>query len=157
MTEAGDQRYRKIDRLRKRKEFLRVQQGGKRFRGKWLTILWKPADVVRFGLTVSKKVGSAPVRSDVKRRLREVYRLHKAFWPAGMEFVVIAKPSAASASYAEMRHDMLKWAASVRPSVETDEEGARAPRDKGASGDELAAPTEENMPSDVRENTPETP
>ena len=169
MSEAGDQRYRKIDRLRKRKDFLRVQQGGKRYRGKWLTILWKRADAGRFGLTVSKKVGNAPVRSHVKRRLREVYRLHKPFWPAGVEFVAIAKPSAADASYADLRHDLLKWAASVRPQIEASDSVApdvvggsaaaetSTAHDTTTGGVEVAPSAGENMPSDLRENTPETP
>ena len=47
----------------------------------------------RVGVTVSKKLGKAVVRNRVRRRLREVYRLHEAvscpggpsvWWPAAV-------------------------------------------------------------------------
>jgi ribonuclease P protein component len=106
-----DARYRKRFRLRRRAEFLRVQQKGRRQRLQHLTVLYTPAAEPegRFGITVSKKVGHAPARALVKRRLREIYRTHRTLWPLQWDVVVVAGPSAATAPWQELRNDLLQW------------------------------------------------
>ncbi len=54
---------------------------------------------VRMGAVVSKKVGNAVQRNRVKRRLREIFRLHKHDLPATLDLVWIARPGAAEADY----------------------------------------------------------
>lgn len=109
---APDQRYPRRERLRRRSEFLRVQRGGIRFRGRHVTVLHLPSETgrTRFGVTVSKKVGHAPIRALVKRRLREIYRTNKPAWPEGIDMVVVARPSAASASFEALVDDLMRWA-----------------------------------------------
>ena len=77
-----------------------------------MTITWLPAktDRTRIGITVSKKVGNSPIRSRVKRWIREVYRTHKSHWPADIDFVVIARPSLVRGGFEGVRHDLLQWA-----------------------------------------------
>ncbi|MER5639563.1 ribonuclease P protein component [Kitasatospora sp. NPDC002227] len=60
----------------------------------------------RAGFVVSKAVGPAVVRNQVKRRLRHLVRSHLARLPAGSLIVVRALPSAGSATYAELEHDL---------------------------------------------------
>ena len=45
----------------------------------------------RLGLTVSTKVGHAVVRNRVRRRLREIYRLHEEQVLGGRDVVVVAR------------------------------------------------------------------
>lgn len=98
------------DTLKQRSEFLRVQQGGKRFRGRCLLMLacQQASPGSRIGYTVSRKVGGAVQRNRVKRRLRALWRTEGlALTPAGLELVVIAQPSARDSSFAGLRQDFL--------------------------------------------------
>jgi ribonuclease P protein component len=47
-------------------------------------------------VTASRKVGSAVVRNRVKRRIRDAFRRRRSLLPAGVDVVVIARPSAAA-------------------------------------------------------------
>ncbi len=77
-----------------------------------MTVTWLPAATnrTRIGVTVSKKVGNSPIRSLVKRWIREVFRTHKDRWPEMIDFVVIARPSIVRAGFEGVRKDMLRWA-----------------------------------------------
>ena len=61
----------------------------------------------RIGFTVSTKLGHAVVRNRVRRRLREIYRLHEAEFVPGTELVVVARSRAVSASYQQLERAML--------------------------------------------------
>lgn len=65
-----------------------------------------PVLPTRLGLTVSKKVGGAVARNLVKRRLRELYRLHKSWFPPARDIVVIARPGAAEMSYGALGREL---------------------------------------------------
>jgi ribonuclease P protein component len=52
----------------------------------------------RFGVSVSRKVGGAVVRSSVKRRLREAFRLSQDALPGGLDLVLIPQREAADAA-----------------------------------------------------------
>lgn len=111
-----DERFRKSERLLKRRDFLYVQQRGLRFTTPRLVILTilSPVERRRFGVTVSTKVGNSVVRSRVKRHLRELYRRNKALWPAGHDVVVIARRKAADDGFEALRNDVLRWSAWIR-------------------------------------------
>lgn len=105
---ASDERLPKAHRLRKRREFLAVQNRGRKHHAKHLLVFTQPLAVDdssvsrRVGFTVSSKVGNAVVRNRVKRRLREVWRRHCGVMPGGLDVVLVAKRSAAEASYGEL-------------------------------------------------------
>jgi ribonuclease P protein component len=90
-------------RLRKRADFLRLQQRGKKISAGPLVGLALPAPgpTVRLGLTVSSKVGNAVVRARVKRQLREIFRRRRSSCRP-VDLVVIARPAASKASSAEL-------------------------------------------------------
>ena len=64
----------------------------------------------RLGLTVSTKVGRAVVRNRVRRRLREIYRLHEDTLAPGCDVVIVARVRAASSDYHQLEHSFLKLA-----------------------------------------------
>jgi ribonuclease P protein component len=60
----------------------------------------------RAGFVVSRSVGGAVVRNQVKRRLRHLVRDRLAGLPAGTRLVVRALPSAADRSYEDLGRDL---------------------------------------------------
>ena len=65
----------------------------------------------RVGITVSKKLGHAVVRNRVRRRLREVYRLHESRFQPGWDIVVVARSRCISASFQDIVSAYLALAA----------------------------------------------
>ena len=61
----------------------------------------------RLGITVSTKVGKAHVRNRVRRRLREIYRLHEATMRPGYDLVVVARMRAARVTYRRLETEFL--------------------------------------------------
>ena len=64
----------------------------------------------RLGLTTGTKVGKAVVRNRVRRRLREIYRLHEGKFRQGWDLVVVARSCAAEAAYGELEKQLLRAA-----------------------------------------------
>ena len=54
------------------------------------------------GLSVSRRVGNAVERNRLKRRFRSIFR-HMESRGLGLEMVVVAKPGAGAAPYAELQ------------------------------------------------------
>ncbi|MBK6846262.1 MAG: ribonuclease P protein component [Proteobacteria bacterium] len=100
---SPDQRFSRGERLRRRGEFLAAQQGGERAQLQHLVVLTtvRPGSR-RLGLTVSKKVGKAICRNRIKRWLREAWRRRKHTFPLGIDVVLIARSSAATAGFAAL-------------------------------------------------------
>jgi ribonuclease P protein component len=98
----SDEKFPKSERLRKRKDFIRVETD-KKFRivTEHLIVLAaaNSKNHARIGITVSKRIGSAVKRNRYKRLLREIYRRHKEIFPPGYDIVLIARKQDTSACY----------------------------------------------------------
>ncbi len=64
----------------------------------------------RLGLTVSAKLGHAVVRNRVRRRLREIYRLHEDQLVRSRDVVIVARRRAVDSSYAQLERSFLRLA-----------------------------------------------
>jgi len=83
-------------RVRKRAEFLKIQDGGLRVSTPRFVLILSAsaashASEPRLGITASRRVGNAVVRSRAKRLIREAFRATRVLWPAGIDLVVIVK------------------------------------------------------------------
>lgn len=92
------------------------RSGGARY----LSLRWRPTreGAIRVGIVTSKKVGKAVVRNRVRRRLREALRKElavRSLAPEALQrttpsfdLIVIARPEAAEADYAELAASLSK-------------------------------------------------
>lgn len=90
------------ERLRKRREFLRVYERGAKLKTKlfFLYLLENDLPYSRLGITVSRKVGNNSVRNQLKRRLREVFRKNKSVVSPPSDLVINTSSVTARASFA---------------------------------------------------------
>ena len=101
----------KTKRLKKRADFQRLYSNGQRFAGRFVVLFVMRADddSGRYGVTASRKIGGAVVRTRSKRRLRELYRLHRLEGGVGaLDIVANARHGCASASWSELEEDFLR-------------------------------------------------
>lgn len=93
------------ERVRRRPEFLRVQHGGVRTRGRYLTLFALPndQDVSRLGVIATRRLGNAATRNRSKRLVRELFRLNKS--RAGVDLVVLPRPGFAATAFTILQAD----------------------------------------------------
>jgi ribonuclease P protein component len=104
----------KAARLRRRREFLAVQQQGTRVHAGDVVVLALDtgAGGPRIGITVSSKIASAVERNRVKRWVREAFRAMRTDLPA-VDFVVIGRPPSLSMGVEGARRALASAAARV--------------------------------------------
>ena len=115
MPDEKRERYRfsRASRLSRAAEFKLVKHAGKSWTGRHLVlgVLAQPAAArARVGIVTTRKVGMAVVRNRIRRRIREVFRLHQFDLVSGVWLVTIARPSAATASFRDLERDWLRLA-----------------------------------------------
>lgn len=97
-------------RVRKRAEFARVQERGRRVTTPHFVLLVaaRPSSEsgpARLGFIVTRKVGGAVARNRIKRVCRECFRTWPGLLPGGVDLVVIARQGAQNLGLAELRQE----------------------------------------------------
>lgn len=103
-----DQRLPRTRRIRKRTEFLRLQRVGERCSGARFVVITEARreSRSRLGITASRHVGGAVVRNRVKRLVREFFRRYQSRIVPARDVLVIARPSAARATYVDVKKEL---------------------------------------------------
>lgn len=96
----------------------------------------------RMGLAVSKAVGHAVTRNLVKRRLRVIAREYESLLPAYIDVVIRAKPSAATANFADLEQQVKRCFSKIAQRVEAaqaSEKAQGAGKQQGGGADQAQA------------------
>ena len=96
-------------RVKKEKDFSAIFKEGKSFANRKFVIyrLENNEQHFRVGLSVSKKLGNAVTRNQIKRRIRHILIEHKNQLVENVDFVVIARKGVEILEYAEMEKNLL--------------------------------------------------
>lgn len=96
-------------RVKKEKDFNAIFKEGKSFANRKFVIyrLENNEQHFRVGLSVSKKLGNAVTRNQIKRRIRHILIEHKDQLVENVDFVVIARKGVEILDYAEMEKNLL--------------------------------------------------
>ncbi|MGM9593457.1 MAG: ribonuclease P protein component [Candidatus Onthomonas sp.] len=98
--------------LKENRDFRRLYSRGKYAACSTLVLYWRPnrLDHNRLGITVSTKLGHAVVRNKIRRRIREICRLHGQQLRQGIDLVVVARSRAPQVDYWKLDRDFQKMA-----------------------------------------------
>jgi ribonuclease P protein component len=112
-TPARNLSFPKSRRLTEAWQFERVRKEGRAQHGHLLmlaALAGKEVDSFRAGFVTSRRIGGAVVRNRVRRRLREIVRKHQHEIVESRWVVIVARQSAARASYGELEDEWLRLA-----------------------------------------------
>ena len=95
--------------VKKNSDFRRMYSKGKSVVTPYMVVYTRKNSlpVTRTGYTVSAKLGNAVTRNTVRRRLREIYRLHSGLIRSGTDIIVVARSKAVSADYSVLSECFL--------------------------------------------------
>lgn len=96
-------------RVKKEKDFSVIFKEGASFANRRFVIyrLENQKQHFRVGLSVSKKLGNAVMRNQIKRRIRHILMQYKHQVLSNIDFVVIARKGVELLDYAEMEKNLL--------------------------------------------------
>ena len=130
MSAAGGEGFPRARRVRKRLDYLRIQNQGRRYSTAHFLVFAMPSSSslepskgstppgpttpTRFGVTVSRKVGDAVTRNRVKRWIRESCRRLAPSLPPSLDIVVVARPQAARAGFAPISAELASLSKRLR-------------------------------------------
>ncbi|WP_230127530.1 ribonuclease P protein component [Bacillus sp. CECT 9360] len=97
-------------RIKKNDEFQNVFQKGESFANRQFVVyvLEKPnQEYFRIGLSVSKKIGNAVVRNQIKRYIRQSFLELMDEVKSGQDYVVIARKPAAEMDFFQVKNSLI--------------------------------------------------
>ena len=107
--------FRRDNRIRRRFEYLRVQQNNQKVHTEHFILLVRAnQERRRLGITVTKQVCNAVGRNRVKRLVREVFRTNQHLFPEMSDIVVIARSGADRLDYAVVRREISEASAVLK-------------------------------------------
>jgi len=104
------------ERMKKRSDFLAAAKGRRQHQRSFVLQARRRGEAEedagpapRFGFTVTKKTGNSVIRNRIRRRLREIVRLHAAGDARPfMDYVLIGRIEALTAGFHDLRGEFLR-------------------------------------------------
>ncbi len=98
--------------LKQNRDFRRLYAKGKSAVSPYLAFYCRKTRLPgsRLGITVGGKLGNAVTRNRVRRRIREIYRIHEDRLVPGYDLVVVARTRAVYAAYSVLERSFLQLA-----------------------------------------------
>ena len=114
-------------RVKREKDFKEIFQYGTSFANRKFVVyqLENQQNHFRVGLSVSKKLGNAVTRNQIKRRIRHILLNVREHLADNVDFVVIARKGVESLDYVEMEKNLLH----VLKLSKIDREGIRSEKE----------------------------
>ena len=103
--------FSKNERIRRKHEFQRVYQEGKKIISSSFILFYYPdpeRQYRRLGITASRKVGNAVTRNRCKSLVREVFRQNKALFPQGADIVIVVARAMTEKCYQEILTEICR-------------------------------------------------
>jgi ribonuclease P protein component len=103
-------------RLVRRAEYDAVYREGRRRSSREFTLFVRPngLEVSRFGWSIKKALGNAVRRNRIRRRLREIFRLHRPEIASGWDIVVHPRTTVATAEFPALAQELVKLVNSAK-------------------------------------------
>jgi ribonuclease P protein component len=94
----------------RRSEYDAVYREGRRRTSREFTIFLRPngLEISRFGWSIKKALGNAVRRNRIRRRLREILRLHRQEIATGWDIVIHPRSTAAKAEFSPLADELVK-------------------------------------------------
>lgn len=113
-----DQSLPRTLRIRQGAEIRQILKNGRRLTGEHLTLICLTTPgatgAARAGFLSPRRLGEATARNRTRRRLRELFRTHRAAMRAPTQILFMGRPSTATATAAELRADFLRLCRKAR-------------------------------------------
>jgi ribonuclease P protein component len=103
----GDQTFERFRRVRTSGEYQRLWNEGRRYQTAHFVVIVSPGrSFSRLGLTVSRKVGNAVCRNQLKRWIRDLFRRNYKYFASSVELSIIAKRQAGQLSHVQVDQEL---------------------------------------------------
>ncbi len=111
----------RVEVLRRRREIDAVLRAGRRIPGRALALRYRTQPETtdqlpqrRIAFILSSRIKPAVVRNRLKRRLREIFRRNKAWFPPGFDYIIQAGTAAAAMDFSQLKDEVEQLTAGMR-------------------------------------------
>ena len=100
----------RASRLLRRADYDAVYREGRRRSSREFAVFLRPnaLELSRFGWSIKKALGSAVKRNRMRRRIREIIRLHRQEIAPGWDIVIHPRSSVTTAKFSALSEELLK-------------------------------------------------
>jgi ribonuclease P protein component len=113
--------------LVRRVEYDAVYREGRRRSSREFAVFLRPngMELSRFGWSIKKALGNAVKRNRMRRRIREIIRLHRQEIAPGWDIVIHPRSSVATAEFSALEEELMKLMPRTAPAPTPAAESAK--------------------------------